>query len=648
MLIVSINSVISIEESDSTNNINFVRKYIADLVISQINLNSSSFTVEDTVGVSAIMKNIGTLRSKAPSEFFFIVTYPSGATKNAYHIINKGLKINETINSGNISFFADKSGNYQITYIADPHNYVREGNESNNNNSITIKVSEERIIAKPDLTVLKPIKITPQQPNISDIVELNAIIKNIGNATTGKVPIGVKWQTVTPSQKLINDTYGVITIGGLDVGENLTVMTKILVEDLGEYHTNITVDYLNTINESNESNNYREFVFNVGPINETVPTIDLIISDMKVPDYLFKGQNFTIFASVKNIGNAVASFNGVWKLWKADFEGSIMLFEGFTNQVIAPNQVIPFTLNYSYSKAGNYTFKISADPENVIRERINETNNNVSIKLVVVNESAGGGGGGGNKSLPDLVIKDVRIIPINPVVEGNLTLNFSIKNQGNGRVNSSVFPPITLSANVTKPSGLVYFLRLSIPPDVVLEALDVYYLLIPMAPFPYTYMVNESGNYSLIAYVDSSNIINESNENNNLFNYSFYIAPYFSNISGADIIIKDVFIYIFHDIGNDTDSVEIYGNVKNIGSEDASPPSPINWAYLETDFGDSTPPYIAETSKSILPGESIPFKITHNYGHSSGQFVITLKADPFDIIDEDNEDNNRYSIKILI
>ena len=67
LLIVSINSVISIEESDSTNNINFVRKYIADLVISQINLNSSSFTVEDTVGVSAIMTNIGTLRNKAPS-----------------------------------------------------------------------------------------------------------------------------------------------------------------------------------------------------------------------------------------------------------------------------------------------------------------------------------------------------------------------------------------------------------------------------------------------------------------------------------------------------------------------------------------------------------------------------------------------------
>lgn len=236
-------------------------------------ISSSSIISGDEINVSCNIENLGLSSSPTSNIGFYLSSDSSwdatdiylgsssvgslapGAIQNISHTVTSPLNT--------------LTGNYFILYFVDFTNLIIETDETNNISSLAISVTS--ILA--DLTISN---ITASSTIISadSPITLDFDINNIGNTISPSNNIGYFLSTDNlwdiSDTYLDNTTTTTIAIGGNEmINKSITLPSS---SASGTYYILIYADYMNFINEANETNNvsYQEITINaLNSIEET-------------------------------------------------------------------------------------------------------------------------------------------------------------------------------------------------------------------------------------------------------------------------------------------------------------------------------------------------------------------------------------------
>ncbi|MBW9221063.1 right-handed parallel beta-helix repeat-containing protein [Methanothermococcus sp. SCGC AD-155-M21] len=167
------------------------------------------------------------------------------------------------------------------------------------------------------------------------------------------------------------------------------------------------------------------------------------------------------------------------------------------------------TFNWTPNNTGTYRIIAFVDPNNIINES-NESDNTITLSNVLVESVPG------PITKPNLLIEN--IITNTPIYTGTQTeINISIINNGNENI-TTTFP---VNLTIKNASGDVVYTNMA-----NINGLNISENKI----VTFNWTPNNTGNYSITAFVDSNNIINESNENDNNYTLSNVEIYEFENV----------------------------------------------------------------------------------------------------------------------
>ena len=330
---------------------------VADLTVSSLTTNKSSYEVGETVTVTAQIYNQGT-GSVSSTEVMLSSAYITSITKTTGYIAAGGTA------TVTFTFTAPTFSNdtaVSLTATADPNNRITELNESNNSRSTGIVV----IGSLPDLTVSS---ITTDQAayEAGDTVTVTVTAANIGNKAVSSA--GVKLDISGFGTQSMNVSSLAAGRGNRTVAFTFTAPTSLTAQTIT---LTATVDPDNAIRESNESNNTRTATLGVKALRP-----DLTITDTTATDW-YAGKEVTVSATVKNL-----TAQPVPSVQVRMIIGDVIMTETICVPGSGSNlAVFRFTVP---NTTGNYTVSFTADPDNKISE-INENNNKLSKDVSVVN-----------------------------------------------------------------------------------------------------------------------------------------------------------------------------------------------------------------------------------------------------------------------
>jgi subtilase family serine protease len=319
-------------------------------------------------------------------------------------------------------------GQAPTSLTVDRDNIVIEGNEVNNDASLSLTVKTPAPGAKSDLVIQDP-HFEPAQADKGQPFKAVMTAKNVGSVPAGS--FAAQWHF--HANLALQDCNWDIAQGlGPGASAKLSCTRTTNVQP-GVAPTTLTIDRDNTVAESDEINNDAELMLTVkGPAASIKP--DLVIQETRFdPAKPIGGQPFTAIGVVKNQGQGAAgTFKVAWKFNAgAEIEDCTWTVDGG----LQPGA----TKSLSCSRARNgppgstVTSSVKVDSANAVDES-NENNNMTSPNLTldtaqVVNAPAGG--------LPDLVIKDLQLSPSTMKPAMDLTVNFKVVNDGNSPAGAS-------------------------------------------------------------------------------------------------------------------------------------------------------------------------------------------------------------------
>ncbi len=329
---------------------------VADLTVSSLTTNKSSYEAGAMVTVTAQIYNQGT-GSVSSTEVMLSSAYITSITKTTGYI-SAGGTATVTFTFTAPTFSNDTA--VSLTATADPNNRIVELNESNNSRSTSIVV----IGSLPDLTVSS---ITTDQAayEAGDTVVVTVTATNIGNKEVSSTVVKLDISGVGTQSKNVST----LAAGGGNrtVTFTFTAPTSLTAQTIT---LTATIDPDNTIRESNESNNTRTAALGVKALRP-----DLTITDTTATDW-YAGKEVTVSATVKNL-----TAQPVPSVQIRMVIGDVVMTEticvpGSSSNLAVFRFTVPIT-------AGNYTVSFTVDPDNKISE-INENNNKLSRDVSVV------------------------------------------------------------------------------------------------------------------------------------------------------------------------------------------------------------------------------------------------------------------------
>lgn len=241
------------------------------------------------------------------------------------------------------------AGTHTIRVVVDKNNNVAESNESNNEKTVTVSVSQNYL---PDLVVTSITKVSDTQYSYT--------VKNQGNANVSNSPgfyIKKYWDGVSE---------GSGWVAGLNAGASATyTYTRTGPITIGNHTIRIVADDGKVVTESNETNNEKSATFYISQSYAA----DLVV------DSLTQISNTQYSVTLKNQGNSDAGIFYVGKYWDGVSMGS-----GYVSGLKKGA-----TLSYTETKistVGNHTLRVFVDDSNNIKES-NESNNQKTITFIV-------------------------------------------------------------------------------------------------------------------------------------------------------------------------------------------------------------------------------------------------------------------------
>jgi subtilase family serine protease len=374
-----------IVETDETNNAaTYTMTSLApDLIISSITWTPTSPSRGDPVVISVVMKNQGNAQSPACK----VNLYIDGAPRGLQDVfgINPGLTATKTYN------WVAQPGQHTIKGVADESKQVKEGNEENN--ELTVTFSTE----PPDLTVTN-LTWEPLNPSKNDTVTFTTTVKNQGTGRSDACQM---------AYYIDGDYKSTITVSPLDIDTSSNV-TFTWVAQTDMHSVKVIIDFHNMVAESDENNNEYSASFQTTPPDLTISDITWDPIDVGIGDEV----TFTVTVTNLGTGRAEASRLGCY------------VSTSYTGYVSIPKIEAGASYNATFkwtAPSGIYTVSAAADSDNQVVET-DEENNRANRTIPIVP--------------PDIYIPDVAWDPLNPAIGDTVTFSANISNQGNGRASS--------------------------------------------------------------------------------------------------------------------------------------------------------------------------------------------------------------------
>ena len=374
-----------ITESDETNNSRtFTLTTLAtDLTVQSVTWTPSTPSKGDSVIINVVVKNQGSLRSPAARISFYI----DGTTRGYQNL--SGIDPGETA-TVMYSWIA-QTGQHAIKAAVDEDNHVAEGDETNNERTVTFTT------LAPDL-VIPDITWSPQNPSRDDDVTFDITVMNQGSGRA---------DTSVLSYYVDGDYQELLNVGALEAGAsaNVSFTWKALPD---EHSIKAIADFPGNLTESDETNNEKTVTFST-----LAP--DLTVKDITwEPQVAAVGDTITFTATIRNqgSGNAIASRAIAY------IDGG---FAGYLNYPsIDAGKEASLTLTWQ-ALPGSHVIAVVADDDKVIKES-NEDNNKLNRDVPLIP--------------PDLVISAVSWSPEPPSIGDKVDFTVTVANQGGGQATS--------------------------------------------------------------------------------------------------------------------------------------------------------------------------------------------------------------------
>lgn len=396
---------------------------------------------------------------------------------------------------------------YILSYV-DPSNAINESNENNNIGAAPITLTSA-VVNKPDLTVTSSFSSPSSVTSDGSTILLNVNFKNQGSGNAGGYTVKYYLSETNNYNSntavlLATQSYGALSAGGssaaslyLTIPAGLNAGTKYILS---------YVDPSNAINESNENNN-----IGAAPITITKAVVykpDLTISSSNcTPNKVIAGGNTTVYCNIKNLGNANSNSSQILYYLSDDetlsmgsdiYLGTINIASIWSESSGQYNYTATIPSNVSL---GNKYVILYVDGGWNYNDESNENNNigatPITISAPVVNK-------------PDLTVTGSFSTPSTITTDGNTILfNANFKNLGTGNANSFNVKYFLSETSAYNPSTAVLLATQTYSAlSAGSSSAASLYLTIPGGL--------SAGTKYILSYVDSSNVIDESNENNNM------------------------------------------------------------------------------------------------------------------------------------
>lgn len=320
----------------------------ADLVVSALNSNASSYSAGDPITITATITNQGI---RSAGSFNVALTSGDLATQTkSVSSLAAGTSTTVSFSYTAARYSSDKS--ITVTAMADSGGVIAESNE-NNNTRLASFVVKKYAPPLPDL-IVSALTSDKALYEPGDTVTISATVKNIGTGSASATTVRLTVPGIATLSK---------SIFPLDVGASQTVQfTWTAPVSLTDQNITVTafVDPDNLITESNEANNTRTTTVVIN-----APPPDIEVTDSTITDW-YAGTEVTVSATVRNrTAQPIPSV-------------AVTLTVGTTTAT----EYIPINGNGSnlavfritVPAAGSYTARITADPNGVLNETIKGNN----------------------------------------------------------------------------------------------------------------------------------------------------------------------------------------------------------------------------------------------------------------------------------
>ena len=333
----------------------------ADLTVTSLSSNASSYNAGDTITVTATVKNQG-LRSAGG--FYVSLTSADLSTQSRY-VSSLGAGSSTTVSFTYTAPSLSSTRDISVTATADSTGAVTESNESNNTRSTSF-----RVVALPDL-IVSALSANQTEYQTGDAITVTATIRNQGQSGAGGFYVSLTSPDLTTQNKYVSS---------LAAGSSTTVSFSYTAPSFTSTKTvtvTATADSTGAVAESYEGNNTRSTSFTV------LALPDLTVTALSGDKSLYEaGDMVTVSATVKNIGPTSAAATTV-RLTVPNigtFSTSLSALSAGASRTVTFTFTAPTSLSPQ-----SITVTAYADPDNRVAEG-NESNNSrtavISVKAL--------------------------------------------------------------------------------------------------------------------------------------------------------------------------------------------------------------------------------------------------------------------------
>ena len=463
-----------------------------------------------------------------------------------------------------------------------------------------------------DLTITN-LTVTPSSPVQGQNATISVTVRN--NGTCAAQAFVVQWRT-----DLFAQTGPSVSIASLAANTSTTVNLVFAFPQAGNFLTSVVVDTGNSVNETNESNNFQilsvtvqQAVVNLSVTGfDVAPLVPLLPGENQAD--AVQGEVARATITVVNEGNSPAgSFLVAWHPW--------LFAPPVTQQVngLGIGATATLTLDHNYQLFATTTQTVDSwvtvDSASQVIET-DEFDNTAALEVTV------------DPNLPDLVIDGVSQSP-NPAVAGSpVTISITIRNRGHEpagpfRVEwqTSTFFGQTLSTQVNS---------LGIGQSTVVT-------------FNYTYSGLDALFGQIISQtrLDSASQVFEFDENNNVTQTTIFVGQSFVDLEITSLTITPP---------SPTQGTQATAHItiRNNGNTTAGP-FIVEWnpdTFPNTVFTQG-PLTVSQQVNGLGAGATTTVNLNFTYPRS-GNFHTVAKVDAFNQIAETVETNNNRILDITV
>ncbi|GIV78085.1 MAG: hypothetical protein KatS3mg050_2479 [Litorilinea sp.] len=507
-----------------------------------------------------------------------------------------------------------KSGDRRIQVTVDPHNFIAESREFDNEARATLSITPPPL---PNLTVHGAnIGFSPAQPVEGDVVTIRVPVLNTGAADASQVV--VQFLEVRPNGPVPigeRQTLEAIPAGG-SAEAQVTFDTS---QAQGDHTIQVVVDPNNFIPESNEDDNQASRTLRV--VAPDAPNLTMLAANIQFnPPQPMAGDLVTITAVVLNSGAADASRVLVQFLDITHSEAIPITPEQYIERVPAGGSATVSAQYDTTDKVGRRKIQLLVDSNNLIPET--DENDNEAVATLTVEPAP----------LANLVVSDnsIGFDPPMPVAGDTVTVTITVHNHGNAAAQDVAVQLLDITEGEAVPVGPP--LTIDQIPAGGAGTVQTRYETAGRA-------LGASGERQLRVVVDPNNFIPETDETDNRTTRTLTVTP--AQAPNLVVLANNVG---FHPANpSEGQAVTLTVTVLNTGAMDAED---VLIQFVDATNGGAEPIGAKQTIARIPAGQSGTAQVVYETTGKAGDRRIRVVADPHATIAETDERDNE-AVKVL-